>query len=265
MLETAIELTEVSVSESPKNVDFLARYFKKASNLGAFLCKSSLFPRVAPGRWTAAPTPSLRQLSAQLHVLGGMNLEDPWPSMNALVCNHIASTVSSDEDDGDDEDSDGDGDEDGGDDIDDDDVNDNDNDGADGVEFIEVDLVATDAVAVTSVPTASTTTTLSLLTTGIAANFSPQPIRFAHPYARSQVYDLRRYTQANMWGPFVSDPILLIPEDCRSFSPSALMPHGSTVDGRRLRTCRLGKSSSHHDRHRVQLQNVHRASRLGVV
>ncbi|KAL6252632.1 hypothetical protein RBB50_000351 [Rhinocladiella similis] len=205
VLETAIELTEVSVSESPKNVDFLARYFKKASNLGAFLCKSSLFPRVAPGRWTAAPTPSLRQLSAQLHVLGGMNLEDPWPSMNALVCNHIASTVSSDEDDGDDEDSDGDGDEDGGDDIDDDDVNDNDNDGADGVEFIEVDLVATDAVAVTSVPTASTTTTLSLLTTGIAANFSPQPIRFAHPYARSQVYDLRRYTQANMWGPFMDD------------------------------------------------------------
>lgn len=31
------------------------------------------------------------------------------------------------------------------------------------------------------------------------------PLRFVHPYARSRVYDLRRYTHANMWGPFLDD------------------------------------------------------------
>jgi hypothetical protein len=40
--------------------------------------------------------------------------------------------------------------------------------------------------------------------TGSSSSMSSQPILYVHPYARSRVYDLRRYTQSNMWGPFVS-------------------------------------------------------------
>ena len=34
---------------------------------------------------------------------------------------------------------------------------------------------------------------------------TPTPIRDVHPWARSRVYDLRRYNQRNMWGPFMED------------------------------------------------------------
>ncbi|EXJ92687.1 hypothetical protein A1O3_01239 [Capronia epimyces CBS 606.96] len=39
----------------------------------------------------------------------------------------------------------------------------------------------------------------------IAASIPPHPVRHVHPYARARVYDLRRYTAANMWGPFLDD------------------------------------------------------------
>ncbi|KIW11278.1 hypothetical protein PV08_10578 [Exophiala spinifera] len=223
VLEATLKLIEVSVSQSPKNTDFLANHFKKAANLSAFLCKSSLFPRAAPGKWTAAPTAALRQLSARLHVLGGMNLEDPWPRIDGHTCIHIAASHdSSAEDDADDDDSSDSEDDNTNantgtdnnnnendtnnnnnnnneddyndiDDIDDDDANDD--DGTDGGEYPEVvSPAAASAGGDASTPSTSTSTT-----------FSPQPIRYAHPYARSQVYDLRRYTQANKWGPFMDD------------------------------------------------------------
>ncbi|KIX07303.1 uncharacterized protein Z518_01956 [Rhinocladiella mackenziei CBS 650.93] len=130
--EVLTHAAKVDYRTSPETTQiarFLAR-FAEPSNINAFLCKSSLSARAWPGTWIAAPTESLRQLSAQLHVLGGMNLESPWPSPHELTCPHI--------------------------------------------------------------PDAS-------------GNVHPQPVRHLHPYARSRVYDLRRYTLANLWGPFMDD------------------------------------------------------------
>ncbi|EXJ91076.1 hypothetical protein A1O1_04183 [Capronia coronata CBS 617.96] len=112
VLTNCIQLALQSDARSSKTSDFLADHFQNPINVSTYLCKSSLFALARPEAWPAAPSPALRQLSAQLHVLGGMNLEPP---------------------------------------------------------------------------------------------VRPHPVRHVHPYARSRVYDLRRYTQANMWGPFMDD------------------------------------------------------------
>jgi hypothetical protein len=39
---------------------------------------------------------------------------------------------------------------------------------------------------------------------------SPQLVRQVHPFARSRVYDLRRYKAANLWGPFMDDGSLRV-------------------------------------------------------
>ncbi|KIW43711.1 uncharacterized protein PV06_04786 [Exophiala oligosperma] len=202
VLETTLELIENSPSESPKNTDFLATLFKKDLNISTFLCKSGLFSRAARGKWTASPNASLRQLSARLHVLGGINIGEPWPKWddrnhpNHRTANrddghydlfaHLDEIgyVSANDDDDDYDDEDDDDDEDDG---------DNDED-TDGHESPGLGLPSADAPEETSTSSASTSTT-----------FSPQPIRYTHPFARSKVYDLRRYTAANMWGPFTDD------------------------------------------------------------
>jgi hypothetical protein len=90
-----------------------------------------MFALAKPSIWTAGPTENIRQLSAQLHVLCGMDLESAWPSPDEMACPHI------------------------------------------------------------------------LEEQGVNPNLFP--LRFVHPYARSRIYDLRRYTDANMWGPFMND------------------------------------------------------------
>jgi len=100
-------------------------------NTSTYLCRSSIFPLAKPSVWTAGSTENLRQLSAQLHVLCGMDLESAWPSPDEMACPHI------------------------------------------------------------------------LEEQGVNPNLFP--LRFVHPYARSRVYDLRRYTESNLWGPFMND------------------------------------------------------------
>ncbi|KAG9786579.1 hypothetical protein ABEF93_004385 [Exophiala dermatitidis] len=132
VLTKAVDLAYQSDPTSSNNSDFLADLFQKPSNVNAFLCRSSLSARSRPNVWSAAPSETLRQLSAQLHVLGGMNLEPLWPIPEEMTCPR----------------------------------------------FVDEEGTVLDI---------------------------PQPIRHVHPYARSRVYDLRRYTDGNMWGPFMDD------------------------------------------------------------
>lgn len=134
VLTRCVDLAYQCVASNSKTTGFLADVFQKPGNVSAFLCKSSLFQLARSEAWTAAPTEALRQLSAQLHVLGGMNLEPPWPLPDEFTCPHVM-----------------------------------DEEGA------------------------------------VGNTVRPQPVRHVHPYARSRVYDLRRYTEANMWGPFMDD------------------------------------------------------------
>ncbi|KIV81439.1 hypothetical protein PV11_03628 [Exophiala sideris] len=149
VLTQAVTLAHQSTSSSHKTSDFLADLFDKPSNVNTFLCKSSLFANARPDAWTSAPTQDLRQLSAQLHVLGGMNLETSWPSPTGASCPHFAPDVDDSDDDSDED--------------------------------------------------------YQPPSRNPHIPGPAMPIRHVHPYARARVYDLRRYTQANMWGPFMDD------------------------------------------------------------
>ncbi len=114
--------------------------YARVSNIDHFLGRSSLCQQARPvdrsGAAAAALTEALRQLSAQLHVLGGMSL-DAASTAAEETCPHMSAA--------------------------------------------------------------------SGMTTRSAAARDELPLRHLHPYARSRVYDLRRYTAANMWGPFMDD------------------------------------------------------------
>lgn len=182
VLSQTVELTAQSAFPSAKNSKFLAEHFDRPSNINAFLCKSSLFGLVTPNRWTSAPTASSRQLSAQLHVLGGMNLESHWPSLDEFTCPHLAARIAHENDD-------------------------------DSSDYDEDDDDSSDADH--GEPDNGT---------GSSSTMSSRPILYVHAYARSRVYDLRRYTQENMWGPFVS--LLPVMDVCRlSDLQTHLGPH----------------------------------------
>jgi hypothetical protein len=80
VLRETLELAEGSTSSATQSQQILADQFSKGLNISTFLCASSLWERARPTRWHAAPTESLRQLSAKLHVYAGMNLDSPWPT-----------------------------------------------------------------------------------------------------------------------------------------------------------------------------------------
>jgi hypothetical protein len=118
----ALKLLLKSTPETAKNSLFLRDLFTdQESNISSFLCRSSLFSSTRLPTNSAASRADLRQLSAQLHVFSGMELEPTcWSS---------------------------------------------------------------------SFGTRSQT----------------EGIQQVHPYARSRVYDLRRYKRSNHWGPFLDD------------------------------------------------------------
>ena len=182
VLSQTVQLTAQSVFPSTKNSEFLAKVSDKPININAFLCKSSLFALATPDTWTSAPTESSRQLSAQLHVLGGMNLESHWPSLDEFTCPHLAARIAHENDD-------------------------------DSSDYDEDDDDSSDADH--GEPNNGT---------GSSSTMSSRPILYVHAYARSRVYDLRRYTQENMWGPFVS--LLPVMDVCRlSDLQTHLGPH----------------------------------------
>ncbi|OAP64405.1 hypothetical protein AYL99_00377 [Fonsecaea erecta] len=164
VLTQTLKLTQQATASSSKITDFLSNLYGQALNINTVLCRSSLFARARPKQWPAASTEEMRQLSAQLHVLAGMNLDSFWPvarpaepMSNAPHRTHPGSGYISWqdadvlwEDVGSDEDED---------------------------DQSEEELVRN----------------------------SPRPIRHLHPWARSRVYDLRRYNDENMWGPFTDD------------------------------------------------------------
>ncbi|ETN46874.1 uncharacterized protein HMPREF1541_01063 [Cyphellophora europaea CBS 101466] len=116
----AIDLLLKSTPDTPKNAAFLRQLFSSnESSISSFLCRSSLFQSTRLPNDTPASTAELRQLSAQLHVFSGMEVEPPC---------HTVATRSN--------------------------------------------------------------------TAGAQQ---------VHPYARSRVYDLRRYKRAAHWGPFLDD------------------------------------------------------------
>jgi hypothetical protein len=187
VLKETIHLALNSPSSSTKNQDFLTSMYSDPKNIASYLCKSSLFQLARPDIWPSAPTASVRQLSAQLHVLCGMEIETPWPTLDELSCPHIPSAfthlfgttanvttaVVPENGDGD------------GDDDDDEDWE---------------DQSSTHSTAdESSSPAASTDANPNVF------NQSTHPLRYVHPYARSRVYDLRRYKASNFWGPFTDD------------------------------------------------------------
>ncbi|KIW31143.1 uncharacterized protein PV07_02817 [Cladophialophora immunda] len=161
VLTQTLKLAHQATASSTKITDFLSNLYTKGANINTILCRSSLFARARPHQWPAAPTEELRQISAQLHVLAGMNLDSPWPASDGLSCPHIAvAGLRGPFDDS----------------YDDDDYDDPDID-EDNQSEEERHLLRS----------------------------SPRPIRDVHPWARSRVYDLRRYNESNMWGPFTDD------------------------------------------------------------
>jgi hypothetical protein len=142
-----VRLARRTTPSHSKNAQFLARLYASGGNAEHFLGRSGLFAQARPERrWdggdTAAPTEHLRQLSAELHVLGGMNL----------------------------------------------------------------DATSADVEGGTCLNTMTTSAAAASRTTAFLPEQLVLPVRrHLHPYARSRVYDLRRYTAANMWGPFTDD------------------------------------------------------------
>ncbi|KKY28417.1 putative f-box domain-containing protein [Phaeomoniella chlamydospora] len=115
VLRDSIDLLTASTANPDRNIQFLLRHFLSPDNVSAFLCRSSLFDFSRYESDESAPTETLRQLSAKLHVFSGLDVE---PKADEVV-----------------------------------------------------DIIAVNV----------------------------------HPYARSRVYDLRRYTDKNCWGPFMDD------------------------------------------------------------
>ncbi|KIX94887.1 uncharacterized protein Z520_09577 [Fonsecaea multimorphosa CBS 102226] len=161
VLTQTVRLAEQATASSTKISDFLSNLYSKGVNINTFLCRSSLFARARPHQWPAAPTEALRQLSAKLHVLAGLNLDSPWPASDGLSCPHVAvAGLRGPFDDSYDDD-----------------------------EYEDPDIDETN----------QSEEERHLLRS------SPRPIRDVHPWARSRVYDLRRYNESNMWGPFTED------------------------------------------------------------
>ncbi|ETI19672.1 hypothetical protein G647_08685 [Cladophialophora carrionii CBS 160.54] len=133
ILTQTLALTAQTLATSPKNTSFLSKYYQQGLNINTILCCSSLFTRARPRQWPSAPTEDLRQISAQLHVLAGMNIDAPWPDPEGQTCQHDTED------------------------------------------------------------------------TRLRLRNYPTPLRDVHPWARSRVYDLRRYKESNMWGPFLDD------------------------------------------------------------
>ncbi len=120
----------------------------------------------------------MRQLSAQVHVMTGMNIDSPWPPRDpepdphlrggGLLLDEVFNPPF---------------------DADDDDDDDNNN----------LDPIPNpDPGAEPPVPEEDEVELLRLL-------HNPTPLRDTHCFARSRVYDLRRYKESNMWGPFLDD------------------------------------------------------------
>ncbi|KIW88194.1 uncharacterized protein Z519_11305 [Cladophialophora bantiana CBS 173.52] len=160
VLTQTLRLAQQATASSTKITDFLSNLYSKGINITTILCRSSLFARARPRQWPAASSEELRQLSAQLHVLAGTNLDAPWPTGAGRLCPHVVSPLRAPFDDS----------------YDDDDYEDPDIDENDQSEE-ESHLLRS----------------------------SPRPMRDVHPWARSRVYDLRRYNHLNMWGPFTDD------------------------------------------------------------
>jgi hypothetical protein len=141
----------------------LSKYYQQGPNINTILCCSSLFARARPRLWPSAPTEELRQISAQLHVLAGMNIDAPWPDPEGQSCQHTRSRTGSIFDES----------------------YDNSDDSSDA------------GIGESDVPDTEDTR--------LRVRNYPTPIRDIHPWARSRVYDLRRYKESNMWGPFHDD------------------------------------------------------------
>ncbi|KAJ9605997.1 hypothetical protein H2200_009846 [Cladophialophora chaetospira] len=169
ILTQSMGLIDDIVSTSSKTTKFLKSLLAQGLNINSLLCRSSLFARARPHQWPAAPTEELCQRSAQLHVMAGMNIDSPWPEPQPDSSSrpHLRGGGIFDE---------------GADAFSDDDD--------------ENDLEA----LVQREPILSEDDQLRLRLLN-----NPTPLRDIHCYARSRVYDLRRYKQCNMWGPFTDD------------------------------------------------------------
>ena len=167
VLSQTIKLANQSISSSFKTTDFLSSLFRRGPNINKFLCQSSLFARVRPSQWSSAGSEPLRQLSAQLHVLAGMNIDSPWPSHSSASCPHSVHDGTMEEEP--------------------DDPSDDYSDPGISSDGERISFRAHDTNAL------------------LQLRNHPTPIHDVHPWARSRVYDLRRYKESNMWGPFTDD------------------------------------------------------------
>jgi hypothetical protein len=170
ILTYTTHLAKQITSNSSKNIDFLSNLYRRGININQVLCQSSLFANARYQRWPGARTRTLRQLSAQLHVLAGMNVDSPWPEPDATsLC--LRNTDRRSTDDPDDDDTD-------------------DNDWEPAAESPESEDTSEDV--------------------RLQRLHNPRPVFDIHAWARSRVYDLRRYRTSNLWGPFTDDHTLRI-------------------------------------------------------
>ncbi|KAK4574715.1 hypothetical protein LTR86_001556 [Recurvomyces mirabilis] len=128
-----MRLIETANPDQSSNIELLRNHFVRSENADALLCSSSLFARAGNELQRAAPTVELRQVSAKLHCMFGVPI-DQVPSRSS------SSQAQSD---------------------------------------------------VSLSPSRCT-----------RLQMRPYP---THTYARSKVYDLREYTDASLWGPFLND------------------------------------------------------------
>ena len=161
-----LQLAEESPSSLSKNAEFLSFHYQQGLNINRVLCQSSLFARARNPLWPSAPTEKLRQLSAQLHVLAGANIDSPWPVRLTSSCPYSRHGGVFEEEDS------------------------------------NSDWTDTNTNNTPDGDNAEAPPTQDEEDLRLKRRNHPTPLHDVHPWARSRIYDLRRYKESNMWGPF---------------------------------------------------------------
>jgi len=117
------------------NIQLLQTFFADTTNIDALLCSSTLFGRVGGENQIPAPTEELRQMSAKIHCMYGVPIDE-------IPAHHEGFSI-------------------------------------------------------------SRRNSLQLSPSSCTRHRT-RP-RLTHTFARSKVYDLRQYTEATLWGPFLND------------------------------------------------------------
>jgi hypothetical protein len=158
-----------SVATSTKNTDFLALHYKQGLNINQILCRSYIFTRANDENWPSVMDWEFRRLSAKLHILAGMNIDSPWPEHSPIYCSHgnRLAGVFGDEP---------------------------------RVYFAQLGYTFDFGMEDEGEPEEEDPDERR-----INQRNHPTPVLDVNRWARSRVYDLRRYKRSNMWGPFMDD------------------------------------------------------------